>query len=109
MTKKPVRISRTCSLKRYVILLDRDISSLEFDILVEKLDFIIGSRFHSIVHSYKNHVPCIAIGWATKYHELLKLFGQYDYMFDVRESLDKDERMQRSSSSWAVIRASRTS
>ena len=74
-----------------VILLDRDISSLEFDILVGKLDFIIGSRFHSIVHSYKNHVPCIAIGWATKYHELLKLFGQYDYMFDVRESLDKDE------------------
>ncbi|GEK91055.1 polysaccharide pyruvyl transferase family protein [Alkalibacterium kapii] len=74
-----------------VILLDKDISSLEFDILVEKLDFIIGSRFHSIVHSYKNHVPCIAIGWATKYHELLKLFGQYDYMFDVRESLDKDK------------------
>lgn len=74
-----------------VILLDKDISSLEFDILVEKLDFIIGSRFHSIVHSYKNHVPCIAVGWATKYHELLRLFDQYDYMFDVRESLDKNE------------------
>lgn len=74
-----------------VILLDRDISSLEFDNLVEKLDFVIGSRFHSIVHSYKNHVPCIAIGWATKYHELLKLFNQYDYIFDVREELDKDK------------------
>ncbi|SFC11163.1 colanic acid/amylovoran biosynthesis protein [Alkalibacterium subtropicum] len=74
-----------------VILLDRDISSLEFDNLVEKLDFVIGSRFHSIVHSYKNHVPCIAIGWATKYHELLKLFNQYDYIFDVREDLDKDK------------------
>ncbi|GAB2479916.1 hypothetical protein GCM10008929_01970 [Alkalibacterium psychrotolerans] len=77
--------------QKNVILLDKDISSLEFDILVEKLDFIIGSRFHSIVHSYKNQVPCIAIGWATKYHELLKLFNQYDYMFDVRESLDKDK------------------
>ncbi|MDN6290425.1 MAG: polysaccharide pyruvyl transferase family protein [Tetragenococcus koreensis] len=77
--------------QKEVVLLDKDISSLEFDILVEKLDFIIGSRFHSIVHSYKNHVPCIAIGWATKYHELLKLFKQYNYMFDVRESLDKNE------------------
>lgn len=74
-----------------VILLDKDISSLEFDNLVKKLDFVIGSRFHSIVHSYKNHVPCIAIGWATKYHELLKLFNQYEYIFDVREGLNKDK------------------
>lgn len=75
-----------------VILMNEDISSREFDNLVKRLDFIVGSRFHSIVHSYKNNVPCIAIGWATKYHELLKLFNQDDYIFDVRQDF-KDSNL----------------
>ena len=36
----------------------------------------------------KNGTPCIAIGWATKYHELLKTFKQEDYIFDVRKNMD---------------------
>lgn len=33
-------------------------------------------------------MPCIAIGWATKYHELLKIFRQENYIFDVRGNID---------------------
>lgn len=71
-----------------VVLIDDDMSCIEFDQLVKKFDFIIGSRFHSIVHAYKNGVPCIAIGWATKYHELLKSFKQEKFIFDVRNNID---------------------
>lgn len=67
-----------------VILLDRELSCLEFNALVKRFDYLVASRFHSIVHAFKNGIPCIALGWATKYHELLKLFGQEGYIFDVR-------------------------
>jgi len=74
-----------------VVILADDMSCLDFDKLVSKLDFIIGSRFHSIIHAYKNQVPCIALGWATKYHELLKTFNQEKYIFDVRNGLDQSQ------------------
>lgn len=67
-----------------VILLDRELSCLEFNELVKRFDYLVASRFHSIVHAFKNGTPCIALGWATKYHDLLKLFGQERYIFDVR-------------------------
>lgn len=73
-----------------VILLDQDFSCLEFNELVKKFDYCVASRFHSIVHAYKNGIPCIAIGWATKYADLLKVFGQESYLFDVREAIDRN-------------------
>lgn len=69
-----------------VILLEQDFSCLEFNVLVQKFPYLVASRFHSIVHAYKNGVPCIAIGWAIKYHDLLKRFGQERYVFDVRNN-----------------------
>ena len=56
--------------------------------ILAKFDFIIASRYHSIVHAYKENVPVIAIGWAEKYAELLQTFGQSQYLFDVRERYD---------------------
>lgn len=76
-----------------VILLGQDFSCLEFNELVQKFQYLVASRFHSIVHAYKNTVPCIALGWATKYHDLLKLFGQERYVFDVRNQTDTAEML----------------
>lgn len=58
--------------------------SIAFEGFIAQFDFAVASRFHSIVHSYKNAVPCIVLGWATKYHELTQLFRQNQYMIDVR-------------------------
>lgn len=71
-----------------LILLDRDFSCLEFHEFVGKFQFVIASRFHSIVHAYKNGVPCIALGWAVKYHDLLTEFGQEQYAFDAASQID---------------------
>lgn len=71
-------------MQKDVVLLEQDFSCLEFNELVQKFQYLVASRFHSIVHAYKNGVPCIALGWATKYHDLLKLFEQEQYVFDVR-------------------------
>lgn len=74
-----------------VIFLDREFSCIEYSELVGKFEFSVASRFHSIVHAYKKGVPCITLGWATKYTDLLRLFEQEKYMFDVRSSLNVEE------------------
>ena len=74
-----------------VHLIPDDLNCIELESVIRQFDFIIASRYHSIIHAYKNGVPAIVIGWATKYLELLKNFGQLDYCFDVREEIDKDE------------------
>jgi len=78
-----------------VQLIEDDMSCIDFDRLVTQFDFIIGSRFHSIVHAYKNAVPSIALGWATKYKELLDEFDQSDYIFDVRNDINQKELLNK--------------
>lgn len=74
-----------------VILLNRDFSCIEFNELVKKFQYLVASRFHSIVHAFKNGVPCIALGWATKYRDLLKLFDQEAYVLDVRGPIGAEQ------------------
>jgi len=68
-----------------------DLNAIELEVIIKQFDFIITSRYHSIIHAYKNGVPALVIGWAIKYPELLDTFGQSEYYFDVRESIDKDK------------------
>ncbi|MBB5174556.1 polysaccharide pyruvyl transferase family protein [Texcoconibacillus texcoconensis] len=73
-----------------VILLEDDLNCIQIDKLLSKFDFIIASRYHAIIHAYKNGVPAFVFGWAVKYQELLKNFSQERYMFDVREDGNKE-------------------
>lgn len=74
-----------------VILVGDKIDSWNYDALIRKFDFAIASRFHSIVHAYRAGTPCIALGWATKYRELLEAMEQREYIFDVRDLRDKEK------------------
>lgn len=83
---------------RHVILLEQEFSCLEFNELVKKFDYLVASRFHSIVHAYKNGVPCVILGWAKKYEDLAAQFDQQAYLFDVRNrigSSDIDQAMDK--------------
>ncbi|MCM1496844.1 MAG: polysaccharide pyruvyl transferase family protein [Clostridium sp.] len=76
--------------ERHIHLLENDFSCLEFDELVQNFEFIVCSRYHGIVHAYKNDIPVIAFGWAVKYRELTKAVGQLSYLYDITEaSCDK--------------------
>ena len=61
---------------------------MEFAEFIEHFQYIIASRYHAIVQAYKKGIPCMVIGWAEKYRELLQIFGQAQYLFDVRSSID---------------------
>ncbi len=75
----------------FVVVVERELSCLEFDDLVSRFDFIIASRFHAVVHAYRNAIPAIVPGWAVKYLELMELFGQSSFMFDVRGEIKEEE------------------
>lgn len=77
--------------EKNVILLEEDFDCLAYTRLAAQFDFVISSRFHGIVHALKAGTPCIALGWAVKYQELLSLFGMQEYVFHVGSSLGAGE------------------
>ena len=67
-----------------------NLNCLEYDLLIRHFDFIIASRYHALVHAYKQKVPCIAIGWSEKYNNLLDILKQDRYMIDAKK-FNKEE------------------
>lgn len=74
-----------------VRLIDQDFNVMEFEILVSRFQFFVVSRYHAIVHAYKHGIPCISLGWAEKYRELLETFRQEQFLFDVRCEYDRNQ------------------
>lgn len=74
-----------------VKLISDDFNAIELGNIIKQFDFTIASRYHSIIHSYRNGVPALVIGWATKYFELLQEFNQLDYFFDIRNGIDRNK------------------
>lgn len=71
-----------------VILIKEDLNSIELESIIKKMDIIVASRYHAIIHAYRNNIPTLVIGWATKYYDLLDTFNQSDYFFDIRIPID---------------------
>jgi len=72
-----------------VVLLQEDLNCLEYNAFIKQFDYVIASRYHSLVHAYRQNVPCIAIGWSEKYNNLMKIMGQSQYMVDAK-NFDKE-------------------
>lgn len=66
-----------------VHLLRDEISCLAYSAFVRQFDYVIASRFHAVVHAYKESVPAVILGWAVKYQELAAHFEQQNYVFDI--------------------------
>ena len=74
-----------------VRLLKVDLTAIELENIISQFNFIIGSRYHSIIHAFKNGIPAIVLGWAIKYQELLRDFDQIKYHFDIRENFKEKD------------------
>jgi len=80
-------IKRTLPSDKNIYIIDKDLNPLELEFIIKQSDFIIASRYHSIIHAYKNGIPAIIIGWALKYHELALNFNQLQYFYDCRNAI----------------------
>jgi len=74
-----------------VIFLNEDYNVFELENIIKQFDFVIASRYHSIVNSYRLKIPSFVIGWAFKYKELMDAFNQFGYYFDIKQKIDKSE------------------
>jgi len=81
-------IKRRLLYRKEVLMISDDLNAIELERVIRQARFIIASRYHSIIHAYKNGIPAIIIGWALKYRELAEDFGQSGYFFDSREKVD---------------------
>ncbi|MFX0075866.1 MAG: Coenzyme F420 hydrogenase/dehydrogenase, beta subunit C-terminal domain [Candidatus Hermodarchaeota archaeon] len=78
-----------------VKLISEELNSIELEIVTRKFNFLITSRYHSVIQAYKNGIPTIVIGWAAKYLDLLTQFEQIQYCFDIRKKPSLDEVIQK--------------
>lgn len=69
--------------EKNVILVDYVMNSFDFEKFVEDFEYIIASRYHSIIHAYRRGTPAVIIGWAEKYDAVSDVFGQKIYEFDI--------------------------
>jgi colanic acid/amylovoran biosynthesis protein len=68
-----------------VELIDKVLPSFVFEKMMEKMDYIIASRYHSLIHAYKKCTPAIIIGWAEKYVELSDIVKQNRFFVELKE------------------------
>ena len=74
-----------------VCVLEKDYGLSTIDDVIASALLVISGRYHGLVVSLKNRVPCMAIGWAHKYDELLGIYNMMNYNFDLSKPLGKDE------------------
>lgn len=76
-------------------LIEDEIDCLSYGPFVRQFDFIVASRFHSVVHAYREGVPALVLGWAKKYQELAALMGQEMYVSDITTNqINSDELIE---------------
>lgn len=66
-----------------VTLIDTILNSFNYEEIVKNMSYIIASRYHSIIHAYKESIPAVILGWSEKYDEVAKAFTQERYIIDV--------------------------
>lgn len=70
-----------------VILIQQELNCYDYENIISHFDYVVASRFHSIVNAFKQEIPCLGLGWADKYEELFQSLGQQDYVLDMRKKI----------------------
>lgn len=57
-------------------------SAEEIKSVIGNTDFMVASRFHSLIFALSQEIPCLAISWSHKYKELFRLFDQEKFVVE---------------------------
>jgi len=73
--------------KEDYIYIETSLSLANVSYMYSRFDFIISSRFHSVVLNYVNKKPAVILGWAEKYNQLAEEFEQHAYLVGLNVPL----------------------
>ena len=77
-----------------VEFLDCDYECYEMNELIKQFDYLVASRYHSIIHALKNKVPCLALGWSEKYDVLMQRFDLNQYSVNLKSGFTEESILQ---------------
>ncbi len=66
--------------------LREDLGARDLKAVVGALDFLVASRYHSVIAAVSMGTPVLVIGWAHKYDELLRAIGLDELLVDHRNA-----------------------
>ena len=84
------KLKNAFEMSEKVVLYEKYLNCEEYIISIRQYDFVISSRYHAIVHAYRESIPCVALGWEDKYIEVLSVMGQQNYIVDCRKKTSID-------------------
>ena len=67
-------------------ILNEDESAANVKAVIGKSDFLVASRYHSLVAALSMRTPVGVIGWSHKYDELMQDIGLSDYITEVKSN-----------------------
>ena len=76
-----------------VHIVRNELNCFEYSQFVRQFEFIIASRFHAIVHAYRECIPAFIFGWSIKYQALAKIMGQEQYVLDNANMTDEKSNL----------------
>ncbi len=62
--------------------------------IIGKCDFVISSRYHSLIFALSQNIPSMAISWSHKYSELFSLFDMEEFVLE-KEQMNIDTMVER--------------
>ena len=72
-------------------LILEEMDCIAYSQFVSQFEYVIASRYHALVHAYKEAVPAMVLGWSVKYVELAKLLDQENFVFDITGTPDTEK------------------
>lgn len=79
------RIFNYLNNKNNVLFLNSPLNLDEIVSIYSNMDFLVGTRFHSVIFSLINYVPCLAIEYEHKTSGILNDLGLKDWMIKIED------------------------
>ena len=80
--------------KRIIVAADCYSSDIQ-QTIIHDANYVIGSRYHSIVFAVNQGVPCIALSYEHKISGLLQTLCKEEWCVEFNNTLDSEENQQR--------------
>ena len=63
--------------------------------IISKTCLVVSARFHGVVSSLSQGIPCISTGWSHKYRELMLNYECEEFIIDISSTKNIESRLEK--------------